>query len=587
MAARVLTAFGPRRHPIRLGVLLVGLVLLAGAIWLAVTAYLARAEVNRVQRSLDTLQGVVSNADIDSVTGAAADLRTQAHRAHSLTSGPAWWVAAQIPWLGRPVVTVRGAMAAADQLGGQVLSPIVGVIDGVRPSELVHDGTVELAPLEKAAPVLTQANTTLQTVTARVARLPTDTWLGAVNRATTKLNSKVRSLGPSLTTAARTAQVLPPMLGQNGPRRYFIALQNEAESRGLGGLPGAFAIVTATDGRLTFTHFGSDDDLRNVRTSLNLGPEYNARYAAADPTNTFTNSDISPDMSDAARIWAAMWQAHTGQRIDGSLALDPTAIGYLLDATGPVTLPDGSKVTGEDVVDLTERNVYARFSDNAERKAYLQSVMQVVADRLLSVGGNSAMLTAAAHAADQRRLLIWVSDPAVERTLAQTPLAGLLTAGNASYSGFTVTNATGGKLDYYLKRQLHYVRTGCGPTRTVVSTATLTNAAPTGLPAYVTIRADHPTGPVKPGDNRVLLSYYGSPGSTLRSVTLDGKPLTIATGLENGLVTVTVDVELPRGVAQTVVVTMTEPTKTGAPAVLTQPLVQDPSPNAVSTEACK
>ena len=40
-----------------------------------------------------------------------------------------------------------------------------------------------------------------------------------------------------------------------------------------------------------------------------------------------------------------MWQHKTGEHLDGALALDPTALSYLLHATGPATLPDGSRVT--------------------------------------------------------------------------------------------------------------------------------------------------------------------------------------------------------------------------------------------------
>ena len=168
----------------------------------------------------------------------------------------------------------------------------------------------------------------------------------------------------------------------------------------------------------------------------------------------------------------------------------------------------------------------------------------------------------------------------------QTSLAGTLDAQGHPFSGFTVTNAAGSKLDYYLDRSMTYRRSGCGSTRDVTATFTLTNSAPrSGLPVYVTTRADTPPGGAKPGDNRLLLSYYGTPGATVQSVTLDGKEQPVAPTTEKGLVVFTADVELPAGEARTMSVRLQEPAATGAPRVLTQPLVR-PMQTSATDSGC-
>ena len=72
------------------------------------------------------------------------------------------------------------------------------------------------------------------------------------------------------------------------------------------------------------------------------------------------------------------------------------------------------------------------------------------------------------------------------------------------------------------------------------------NAAPRfGLPKYVTYRADKPSYATKPGDNRLLITYYGTAGATVQSVAVNGQPTGAAIQSEHGLLAVTISLELP------------------------------------------
>lgn len=173
----------------------------------------------------------------------------------------------------------------------------------------------------------------------------------------------------------------------------------------------------------------------------------------------------------------------------------------------------------------------------------------------------------------------------MEAVLAQTPLGGLLQPGPGAFTGFTVVNGAGNKLDYYLRRTMTYRSTGCAATRDSTAALVLTNNAPADLPPYVTIRADKPTYATKPGDNLLLVSYYATPGAKVEAVTIDGKKAIVAPGTENGLVVFTLPVELPRGQSRTMVVTLSEPARSGPVDVLRQPLATLPSV-AVRQQAC-
>jgi len=565
------------RYSRRAIVLGVGVLAIGGAAWLVITAFMARSDLDRVNSGLSQLRVLVSQGKIDDARQLAQQLSRDARHAHTLTTGPAWFLSAGVPYLGDPLDTVRGATATVDQLGATMLPALITVSADITPGKVRTAGNrIDITRLALAAPALHLAAAQTQASTATVTKLPRHTWLPAVDDARRSLATELIKLRDSLTSADQAAQVLPPMLGAGSPQRYFVGLQNEAEARGTGGLPGAFAIIVANHGMLSFTNFEPDNALNNVTTALDFGADYDAHYGKHDSTVDYLDSNVSPHFPYAAQVWASMWQRKSGQKIDGAIAIDPTALSYLLAVTGPATLPDGSQITADNVVALTQQGAYARFDDQAQRKHYLLDVARVIDKRLLSGSGDTtALVRAAGRAAGQRRLLVWSANPAIETVLARTPFGGVVPDTAAPFVGLSIVNVAANKLDYYLDRTMTWRRTGCGTIRPVTVTITLTNnAPPTGLTPYQTARQDKHSYPVKRGDNRLFVSYLATAGAQMTAVSVDGEPATAAPGREIGHPLYTVDLELPRGRSRTIVLSLTEPAGVGAPVVLRQPLVR-------------
>jgi hypothetical protein len=107
-------------------------------------------------------------------------------------------------------------------------------------------------------------------------------------------------------------------------------------------------------------------------------------------------------------------------------------------------------------------------------------------------------------------------------------------------------------------------------------TITLANTAPaSGLPAYVTIRSDKRDYAIAPGDDRVLVDYMATNGAQLISVTHNGSPTTMNLQSEEGHPMFRLNLELPLGKTQTLVLTLREPNDAKAPTVWIQPGVHD------------
>ncbi len=576
-----------RRILLAVAMVVAGLALVAG--WLAYTGLAARDRLQSARSEVDLLREQVLHRQGGDASRTLARVRADAAAARELTDSPLWRAMGHVPYLGRSVQTTAGVAATVEHVADDVLRPLVlagGLLD---PQQVrVAPGQVDLARIAWAAHPLEEAVTALTQARRRLADLPTRVVLPPVEDARTELSGALDALSTELGRAATATRLLPSMLGADGPRRYFVAFQTNAEARGTGGLVGAFGIVQADHGLVQVQRLDSNLALQSgARPAVDLGADFTALYG--DDPGLWQNSNESANFPYAARLWLAMWLRQTGQHLDGAIATDPTALGYLLAATGPVTLRDGEQVTADNVVALTERDVYARFAgDDAARKQFLVSIARAVTDRLLTrVGDPRALANAVSRALDEHRLLVYSAHPAAQRLLTSSGVAGQVPDAPGPYAALVVNNGAGNKLDFYLQRWLSYVAGVCRrSTRASTVTVTLRNDAPaSGLPRYVTARLDA-RRPTVPGSNRLLVYVYLAQGARLQAATLDGGPVGVVVGRERGHPVAEVSVDLDPGRARTLVLRLVEPTARGPARVPVQPLAQ-PQRTSVDVPACR
>src|SRR5882757_5236475 len=466
----------------------------SGTAWLGITGWAAHNDLTAVRTGVDQLRVHEQSGDMAAARTTAQQLAGHAARAHRLTGWAPCAIASRVPGLGSPLRTFRGISAAADELGSVALPNLLTAGSALDPGQHRGPGaSIDVAAVQRAEPAIDAAAASIDRAAAITGSLPRSTWLGAADRARADVHDKLQRMTVLAADARETVTVLPRLLGSDGPKRYFLAFQNLAEARGTGGLPGAFAIVQAKKGRVKFLRFESDEKMQGARADVKLGRDYDTLYGGGNPKGLYLNSNLSPHFPDAARIWCSMWQRKTGQRLDGALAVDPAVLSYLLAVTGPAQLPDGSVVSANNVVALTQNTAYFKFgNDVAGRKQYLLQVARAAAERVTHVHGNAVGLgRALARAVAERRLLVWSADRQLEQGIARTPLAGVVPRTDAPYAGLTIINSGGNKLDYYLDRSLDWERADCGNTVRSRVTVRLRNNVPPGMThAYVIDRSD-------------------------------------------------------------------------------------------------
>lgn len=578
--------------------MLVGLLVLVSVLGLVGGWIVLRALA--AQRQLRVAQVAFEQAKSDGLAGrmgeVAAKLATAQHAtatARALTSDPVWRLVDAIPGLGDTPAAVTVLAQQADVLARDVFPPLVAVSRSVEPSRLRLAGNrVDLAPLQAAVPVLARAAQDMVGVRTALADASGGWVIGAVARPLASFRSAVDGLSDTITSLGTAALLIPPMLGADGVRHYFLAFQNPAESRGTGGIVGAYGVLTADHGLLKITELGTDAQLRNLQVvPVDLGPGF-AQLYGADPA-FWQNSNESPYFPDAARIWLAAWQKTRGQALDGAIALDPIVLSDILRVTGPATLPDGEQISAANVVRTTLVDAYVRFAaDNQARKQFLVEVSAAAVRRIFSGAGSPrALVDALGSAAAARRLLVYSAHPGEQSQLALTPLGGTLPAGPAPFLLMTTNNAAGSKLDVYLDRSLRWTGAACSVaqgTRMTTVTVTLTNAvSPTAsFPDYVAGRDADPSRLKQHNANVELVGLYLTAGARLVDLTLDGVRVGFRSGTEHGHPGLLVPVDLPPDQPRTLVVTLLEPATTLAPTVLVQPLVR-PQRTVVDIPRCR
>ncbi len=498
--------------------------------------------------------------------------------------GPLWSVAAALPVLGDTTTAVQAVATSLDE-ALTALAPTVDLLGALDPDTLVAaDGTIDVAALESAVEPLESARVGVaaaaQTLTTAPSRAAGDRVLGRVDEAGAELAGQLGDLDGTLAGAIEAAQLVPPLLGADGPKRYFVALLNPNEARGTGGLMGNYLIISADSGRITVEEVGSNGDLPNVPyTPPELGAQFIKRYESGP--RLVPNLNISPHHPAAGLLWQKSWQEKTGEVLDGAISADVVALGDLLTATGEqVTLPDGGSLSGAELTDFALTGIYEKFPA-VDRRPRSQGVPGSRDERRLRP--RHRLLRARRPG---RRRSARPSASAASRSGRPTRRcrSRCWTPGSAARSrcpsGHHVAaiaiNASGSKLDTFLERSLTYEVGRCpssqpGRVDSVLSVG-LTNAVPEGasLPDYVVGLAERrPDGPV----NRTLAQLYLPMGAKLVKVSVDGKPASYSVFREQDRLALVLPVELPPRQERTIRVEFSEPADDGPGSAPSQPLV--------------
>ena len=318
------------------------LVLVVG--WVSFRAFQAKGHLTQAKGHLAAARQALLDRDLDRARGEIGLAGAQTKQARSQTDDPVVALVSHIPLLGRQLHVVRGISTAADDIARTVLPGGLELSRTLDPKSLrAPDGTVNVGAIAKLQPEATTLSQKMQKITDRVHDLPGG--IGPIKTARQDFTKEVDDLDGALRGAKDAVEVAPAFLGADQPRRWFVMVQQFAESRGTGGIIGGYAVLRASGGKLTVEQQGSNQDLKDVHVAAtSVSQQFRNRYDLSGAFDIWVNINLSPDLPQVAKLVNEKWQAQGGKKLDGVITLDPRSLALLLKDSGPIALADGTSL---------------------------------------------------------------------------------------------------------------------------------------------------------------------------------------------------------------------------------------------------
>ena len=535
---------------------------------LGVSAALVLLDARRAEASLrsavvtvEKLQTSVLTGDAAAAAPALAELQAQTGTAVAATRGPHWWIGANTPFVGESVRAVQTVASVVDTLATGALPSLADAVKVLEPSALVpRDGQIDTMPFIEVAPRVLAADDAVQDASAQLAAVDESRVIGRVAGPVTELKEMVARLGGTTELASKATQLLPGMLGAYGQRQYALLAQSPAEIRASGGHIGAVMLLTVDRGKITLGERIGGGKLYSDTPVVPLTPDEELLFT--DRLVTFgVSATMTPDFPRAAEITRAQWEKAFGQPLDGVISMDPVALGYVLKATGPVRMPDGTVLDSTNAARILLNDIYRdpKRSLGAQDE-FFGDASERVFDALMTGRPNvSAGLAALMQAGNEGRWLVWSSDPREQAVLSGTPLSGELVGERegAPVVGVFFNDASATKMSYYLDYAVAVDGGVCraGGVRELTTTVDVTSTAPAeaaGYPPYLSGQ-----GQVTPGHSLTNVMVYSPAGGFIDRVTVDGAEYPFLGLYSHGTMDVAqATIDLGPGESRRIVVTM-------------------------------
>ncbi|GAB4099494.1 DUF4012 domain-containing protein [Sinomonas halotolerans] len=544
--------------------------LLAACGVLAAQALSVRSDLQEAAALAPRLQDQVAEQSIPEAESTLARLQERAGSARAAASGPLWDAASALPVVGPSLRAASAAALAVDSLAQEALPSLLEVAATVDPAKIMPGQKAkDLAPLKAAEPLVARAAAAARGAEERLAAVDTDALLPQLREPLVSARAEVVRLREALDVGEDAVRIAPGLLGADGARTYLVLVQNNAESRATGGIPGALVEMTVEDGALSLGRQGSASGLGSFMPRIEVDPTQQRIYSTR-LGRYMQDVNLTPDFPTSARTAAAMWERSGGRRVDGVVSVDPVGLARLLAVMGPVEL-DGEEfapfraaglpttLTAQNAVKALLSDVY-RVEDTRVQDLYFAAVARQIFGAFSSSSSSAtaqpeALVRALGGMVEEGRLLVFSAHEEEQAVIAGWDAGGSVsrTAGSEVRFGAYFNDGTGAKMDYYMRRTAR-LEQKCTPDGSqIVMHVTLKNAAPADagrtLPDYVTGRG---VFGVPPGTVQTNVVAYGPRGAGVESVRVNGRSSGLSADVHAGRPLATTAVRVAPG--QTVAV---------------------------------
>jgi len=422
---------------------IITLVLFFWGVWALIAGVQAMSALRSAESEVRSLERVVDldsylDGDLDGrVSRAVESLELAEAKLDSFALKPI----RLLPFFGRQLESAQSLVssglevAKAAEGSGLRLRSVFDDGDGVEIYERLQIASVELASLAE----------TLGAVDLG----PDNGLVGQLRDGRAELDGEFSDLREVVDGGARLLASFSELLA--GPEDTLLLIANNAEMRAGSGMILTTGVLRSADGEIVLTDLGSSFRKNLEVGEVELTATYEDHFKFLTPEAEWRNLAVTPRFPETAESALRMWEAATGELLDGVMLVDPFMLKALLEGTGPISVGD-TVINADNVIDYLLNDQYTRLDvslTNPERRGQEREVAVAVLTQMLDRDLDLAKLVPALlAAADRRHMMLWSPDAARQRAWSDAGVDGELVANSLMVSS---SNRSPSKLDYFIE----------------------------------------------------------------------------------------------------------------------------------------
>ena len=326
----------------------------------------------------------------------------------------------------------------------------------------------------------------------------------------------------------------PTLVAQSGRKTYLILFQNNMELRPTGGFIGSLATVTLESGGLFDV---------NVEDSYTVDSQLKGRVWPPAPISKYLgqqnwylrDANWNPDFAASAQKIEWFFTKETGKQIDAVIALDNTAIQYILKELGSLEIPEYKEL-------INSKNIFEKIQSHAEinifdgptqKRDFLGIVGLHLWEKILTLPTHQwpGLLGATLQGLEEKHMQIFTHDQLFEETVIRKGWSGAVRTKTceeincvSDYFLLIDSNLGANKANYYLKRKLQ-------------KELSIEKDGQVFSEAIITLENNSPTNTWPEGTYKTYLRTVVPKESKLLQIKIDGKIASFSARLEGEPVT--------------------------------------------------
>ncbi|HYO61018.1 MAG TPA: DUF4012 domain-containing protein [Actinomycetota bacterium] len=478
---------------------------------------------------LDAGGDLVRDVELAEAQRSFASALESAESARSATGHPAFALASLLP----PLSDDLNAIDVLADVGASSARAGIAVVDGADAlgaagddltGTVFRDGQIRFAALQRAAPFLDEAAASFEESAELLDALGTPR-IGAVRDALSQARERVGEAHRSAERAGILFGALPGLFGRDESRTYLLAFQSPSEARATGGLIGLHGLLSAQDGRLKLEDVSYISDLlRPPLPQVDAPRWFRDHYGPLDALRSVQQVNESPHFPVVSDVLLSIYENKKGFRPDGVIAMDPVALGHMLEGMEPLRVQGlDTEITDQNAAQIILHDSYLAFPTRRTHNAFLGELIAQFWTRVQDGDVDAGPFARGfAKAVRTQHLKVYSTRDSEQDALAQLDAEGDYSDEGDDVQMLFHNNYAANKVDYFLERHVDTsIRLQDDGGAHVSVSIDLANSAPDGPPSDLLGRVSFKG--YRPGFNGMFLNLLLPREATVYRFLKDGE----------------------------------------------------------------